>query len=192
MTDYARLERSVAYKKGDMYYFTGRGCKRGHIAKRRTTNGSCIECERENDRKRIRPITYYKSKYRENRERYRRYRKTAYNKYREKRIQETIQWQKDNPEKVNIKNSRWRKKNSGKVNAQTIRYRTRKSRAEPSWLTEKQRIEIREIYIKAVEMNLEVDHIIPLKGRNICGLHVPWNLQMLTKSENCSKGNKYV
>ena len=68
--------------------------------------------------------------------------------------------------------------------------------ARPKWLTKEQAKEINDKYIHMRDCRAvtgeeyHVDHIVPLKGENICGLHVPWNLQVLPAYINERKSNK--
>ncbi len=61
--------------------------------------------------------------------------------------------------------------------------------ATPKWLTEEQ-IKIMKDFYKNRPHGYVVDHIMPIRGTNITGLHVPWNLQYLTQEENSLKSNK--
>ena len=63
--------------------------------------------------------------------------------------------------------------------------------ATPQWLTREQLAQIASVYQQAVESGLTVDHIVPLKGKSVRGLHVPWNLQLLPGSLNYSKNNRF-
>lgn len=47
------------------------------------------------------------------------------------------------------------------------------------------------VYSEARKAGMTVDHVVPLNGEKVSGLHVPWNLQILTRSENSAKGNKH-
>ena len=68
--------------------------------------------------------------------------------------------------------------------------------ATPVWLSPAQLKQIEGFYEEARVLSerdgerYEVDHIIPLHGDDVCGLHVPWNMQVLKKSENNAKGNR--
>lgn len=75
--------------------------------------------------------------------------------------------------------------------------RARKLEATPPWLTGSQKAHINRTY-KLAQMMQEVtgdtyhvDHIVPLQGKNVCGLHVPWNLQALRADLNLKKGNRH-
>lgn len=109
-------------------------------------------------------------------------------------------WRKENPEKVkaqNIIKFLWKNKNLPKVNADTAKRRATKLNATPPWLTKKQNLEIKEFYIMAKELEKvlpwkqHVDHIIPLKHNKVCGLHAPWNLQILSAKMNLEKNNHF-
>lgn len=94
-----------------------------------------------------------------------------------------------NPEKQKLFSKKWVLENRGKRNASYANRRAQKLMATPKWLTEEQRLEIQKIY-STCPPGYHVDHIIPLKGRNSCGLHVPWNLQHLPAQANLRKSNK--
>jgi hypothetical protein len=66
----------------------------------------------------------------------------------------------------------------------------------PSWLSETDRAKIDAIYVEAARITFEsgishhVDHILPLRGKTVSGLHVPGNLQILSATENLRKSRK--
>lgn len=105
-------------------------------------------------------------------------------------------WRFGNPEKVRENSKNWDKNNSGRRAAQVRRYQASKLQATPLWLSEEHFKQMQNLYIEAARLTketgirYEVDHIAPLQGKNVRGLHVPWNLQILPRSKNRFKSNK--
>jgi 5-methylcytosine-specific restriction endonuclease McrA len=118
-------------------------------------------------------------------------------KHRERVLKQHRIYYKKNKEKVSAYNYIWRRTNSGIVNNLTALRRAAKIRATPKWLTKEHLEQIKMFYIESNSLTTitgvqhNVDHIVPLQGENVSGLHVPWNLQILTASENSAKINQF-
>lgn len=105
----------------------------------------------------------------------------------------------DDPEyiaKRKARGTQWAIDNREKVNAKTAARRAARKQCEPKWLTAAMRAKIEEFYNLARKLTdesgvpHEVDHIVPLKSEVVCGLHVPWNLQVVTRAKNRAKFNR--
>lgn len=105
-------------------------------------------------------------------------------------------WRAANPSKAAASVAAWRKANPDKTAAYTASRKASKLQRTPKWLSLKQLALIEEMYLNAKLMSAfdgqiyHVDHIVPLQGKTVSGLHVPWNSQLLTASENASKHNR--
>ena len=107
----------------------------------------------------------------------------------EARLLRAKKWRQLNKEKAKEQGAVWRKSNVGLVNSYTAAYRAAKLQATPPWITPDDNEIMELVYAEAAHRKLHVDHIVPFQGENVCGLHVYWNTQLLSKSVNSAKGN---
>lgn len=102
-------------------------------------------------------------------------------------------WRDRNRERCARIAAEWARNNLGLKRAATARRLAEKIRATPAWADI---VAIKAIYKEAARLTREtgvkheVDHIIPLRSRVVCGLHVANNLQILTQTENRRKNNR--
>ena len=107
-------------------------------------------------------------------------------------------YQKDNlKSKCKICEKQYRQENKDKRNADKSKRRASILKRTPPWITREHKKEIIDFYKSAITLSNttgikhHVDHIIPLCGKNVSGLHVPWNLQVIPAVENQKKSNKF-
>lgn len=160
------IKRKQALEQNLTYYYTGKPCRKGHTAQRRAINGCCTECEKEKNNS-------------------------------ESRKAYMAQYADQNRDKIRKIASNWQKKNKGKVNANTALRHTAKMKRKPTWLSKEDKLKIRclyqvaSMYSKHSDKKWHVDHIIPLQGETVSGLHVPWNLRVIPAVDNMKKNNNY-
>lgn len=176
--------RKDAVARGLPRYFSGKPCRHGHIAERVTASRTCVECARA-IHKRFRDKDPEACRA-DNRARNQKmwatrgdYHALSYAKHRDA---------------IRARLAKWLAAHPGAKNAYNARRRHRAARATPWWLTDAQLAEIRSFYDDAARRGAgwSVDHIVPLQGKTVCGLHVPWNLRVITGTENQSKGAKLL
>jgi hypothetical protein len=101
-------------------------------------------------------------------------------------------WRRDNPEHWKSYIKEWRQKYPERVLAWRNRRRALEAQAMPSW------VKTADLWVfhkeckrlsKETGVVHHVDHIVPLRGENVCGLHVPWNLRIIPAAENNAKKN---
>jgi 5-methylcytosine-specific restriction endonuclease McrA len=181
--------RAEAVAAGAKHYFTGEPCVRGHIVLRKV-KGSCVECVREdwvvdNARRKNKPKTAAAQ--------------AAGRRYYEKNREAVIARAAARPAAEKRRNrAEYKDRNVDVVRADTSVRKRRHREATPAWLTKDERLKMRELYIQARKLSTVtgeryvVDHIVPLRGEAVCGLHVPWNLRVITQEENLAKSNKLL
>ncbi|QXV79291.1 hypothetical protein bas20_0026 [Escherichia phage FritzHoffmann] len=154
-----------AKEKGLKRYFTGKPCKKaGHVCERQVYDWKCVKCVREEQR-------------------------VAYENNPDK-FKESVESYRNQPgvrEKLRLKDRERYSKDPAMYRCESSLQRCKRLKRVPAWSETE---EIKEFYKNCPE-GYEVDHIIPLQGDLVSGLHVLANLQYLPMLENRSKGNRY-
>ena len=185
--------RQEAKATGAKYYFTGEPCKHGHIAPRKT-KGACVECLKVEWQQAAEKRADYFREYNRREDV-----KDRKNEWYEANREQVIQAAATRPLEVKrVYQKSWKERNTVWVRADTKARRRKHRLATPKWLTREQKSEIRQLYQIAITMTKTtgeqyvVDHIVPLRSEFVCGLHVPWNLRVITQEQNLLKSNKLV
>ena len=109
--------------------------------------------------------------------------------YKQKRCAYEKQKREQNLEVYKEKDRIYYLNNKHKFFANNAKRRAIVKQATPSWANLD---EIKNVYLEAQYLQMHVDHIIPLRGKNVCGLHVWENLQLLSAKDNLIKGNRHA
>ena len=180
-------------------------CKYGHSEISLVT-GACLVCQRDANKRysaktkpwRSHKKIEYMRQYRiDNADKLRAQEKEWWGNHKDTRAVQQKEWRDHNGDQVKLLDREWRAANPDKSGANAAKRRSAKLQRTPNWLTKQHHAQILRYYTLAQGLTdlfgvkYSVDHIHPLQGETVSGLHVPWNLQVMTLSENISKSNRF-
>ena len=167
------INRKEAQAQGLSHYCTGKPCVHQHVALRRVNDRVCTECDK---------IAKAKRRTTTANEQVKSTRRASYYKH------QTV---------ALAAKKTYRTQNKGKINALCTARKIVVKQRTPKWLTNFDRLKMSCLYQLAAMYTREnsepwhVDHVIPLQGVTVSGLHVPSNLQVIRGLDNIKKKNKY-
>ncbi len=183
------ISRSQSKALGLKTFFTGTKCKNENIAERRVSNKDCLcnECQKAAKNRKITWANNNKNKIKQY---------ELNNK--EKREKQRKEWELENKEKMSSYSKVWRLNNKEKVYEWNNTRRADKMLAVPVWYNEfdefvmQEAFHLSEIRTKLFKIKWHVDHMIPLKAKEACGLHCASNIQVIPQKLNNIKVNKMM
>ena len=201
------ISRKEAKAAGMKSYFTGAPCNLGGVAVRTVVDKKC-QCDAHLQARALNAHNRYmlnrdyrrskqRSYYLENQGACADYSKKHYLANRDKYIRQSVEWQQNNREQYRERCRNWARRNPHRTAVHVRNRQARKANATPSWFSEFDDLVIREAYELAEKRGevtgfpWEVDHIIPIAGENVCGLHVAGNIQVIPRFLNRRKSNRF-
>lgn len=97
------------------------------------------------------------------------------------------EWTADHEDELAERNSELERAHQGKNATYAAKHRAKLLNAIPTWAD---LAAVERLYTEAAASGMHVDHVYPLQGQTVCGLHVANNLRLLTPLENLKKGNR--
>ena len=181
--------RAAARKLGEIYYLPDTPCKKGHITRRYTANGACVECQVADALLRYKEDAEYKGRMRRTWKKHDAARSQKRSEgWREMRDSMTEdEWRKYR-DRVRVTENAYNARHGNIKRRRAAEWRSKKLKRHVPWGNQD---DIAKIYADCPP-GMEVDHKIPLCGKYISGLHVEENLQHLKIVENRKKSNRWT
>lgn len=183
----------------DTRYFTGKACPYGHVCERFKSTRACVECA---DARKKAWSAAHPEKVNEQKRAWvaanpavaRALKAASQKRNRVSANARQQRWLAANREQSNAASAAWAQANPGKCTARSARRRAAQLQSTPAWADHDLMAAYYELArcYRDAGIEVEVDHVVPLQGEVVCGLHVHDNLQIIPTAMNRAKSNGFA